>query len=264
MTFHPPYLTSQPLYLCHHTDGTDICIDVLLYWWHHNKCVSHHTWHTCDNIPNLNLKTFTVYDINDHVFGHHKHSMHDIRSPLYDIHPLFRTSQHFMYDIKATVSDLTSIVSVSSHPPYWWHHSHYMDGISSNISVTSYPLNIWHNIHEVWHHNTLCWWHHTLHMCDILCTVDDIAYTLSHKTRVFMIPHSLQAWLHTRSIRHFTHCMFVITTSPLISHPLLNDITPRFHVTSYALYRTSRPILMSSQSCTYDVTASIYETTSSM
>ena len=26
-----PYLTSQPLYLCHHTDGTHICIDVSLY-----------------------------------------------------------------------------------------------------------------------------------------------------------------------------------------------------------------------------------------
>ena len=31
---HPPYLTSQPLYLCHHTNGTHICIDVALYrWW---------------------------------------------------------------------------------------------------------------------------------------------------------------------------------------------------------------------------------------
>ena len=30
-TSHPPYLTSQPLFLCHHTDGTDICIDVSLY-----------------------------------------------------------------------------------------------------------------------------------------------------------------------------------------------------------------------------------------
>ena len=30
-TSHPPYLTSQPLYLCHHTDGTHRCIDVSLY-----------------------------------------------------------------------------------------------------------------------------------------------------------------------------------------------------------------------------------------
>ena len=30
-TSHSPYLTSQPLYLCHHTDGTHRCIDVSLY-----------------------------------------------------------------------------------------------------------------------------------------------------------------------------------------------------------------------------------------
>ena len=65
-------------------------------------------------------------------------------------------------------------------------------------------------------------------------------------------------------IRHCTHCIFVITTSPLISHPLLNDITPTFCVTSYALYRTSYPIIMSSLSRTYDITTSNYETTSSM
>ena len=66
-------------------DGTHICIDVSPYWWHHNKCVSHHTWHTYDIIPNLYPITFTLYDINDHVLWHHIHGIHDIRSPLYDI-----------------------------------------------------------------------------------------------------------------------------------------------------------------------------------
>ena len=64
--------------------GTNICIDVSLYPWHH-MCVSHHTWHTYDNIHNLHHITFTLYDINDHVLWHHKHCIHDIRSPLYDI-----------------------------------------------------------------------------------------------------------------------------------------------------------------------------------
>ena len=36
-------------------------------------------------IPNLHHMKFTLYDINDHVLWHHKHSIHDIRSPLYDI-----------------------------------------------------------------------------------------------------------------------------------------------------------------------------------
>ena len=85
LTSHPLYLTSQPLYLCHHTDGTHICIDVSLYWWHHNKCVINHTWHTSDIIPNLHHITFTLYDVSDHVLWHHKHCVHDSRSPLYDI-----------------------------------------------------------------------------------------------------------------------------------------------------------------------------------
>ena len=85
LTSHPACLTSQPLYLCHHTDGTHICIDVPHYRWHHNKCVSHHTRHMCDIIHILNHITVTVYDINDHVLCHHKHSIHAIRSPLYDI-----------------------------------------------------------------------------------------------------------------------------------------------------------------------------------
>ena len=101
-------------------------------------------------------------------------------------------------------------------------------------------------------------------MCDILCTADDIASTLSHQTTVFMMSHPLQTWHHTPCIRHCPHCIFVNTSSPLISHPLLNDITPTFCVTSYALYITSHPVLMSSHYCTYDSTTFIYETTSSM
>ena len=85
LTSHRPYLTSQPLYLCHHTDGTHICIDVPLYRWHHNKCVSHHTRHMCDIIHIRNHITFTVYDINVHVLWNHKHPIHAITSPLYDI-----------------------------------------------------------------------------------------------------------------------------------------------------------------------------------
>ena len=100
-------------------------------------------------------------------------------------------------------------------------------------------------------------------MCDILCTAEDIAGTLSHQTAVFIMSQPLQAWHHTPYIRHCTQCIFVITTSPLISHPLLNDITPTFCVT-YVLYITSHPILLSSHYCTYDITTYIYETTSSI
>ena len=101
-------------------------------------------------------------------------------------------------------------------------------------------------------------------MYDIFCTADDIAPTLSHQTRIFTMSHPLRAWQHIPCIRHHTHCNSVITPSPLTSHPLLYDIIPTFCVTSYELYTTSHPILMPSHYCTYDITDSIYETTSSM
>ena len=101
-------------------------------------------------------------------------------------------------------------------------------------------------------------------MYDMLCTANDNTTTLSHQTRVFMMSHPLQEGQHSPCIRHCTHCIYVITPSSLTSHPLLYDITPSFCVTSYELYIISHPILMSSHYCTYDITASIYETTSSM
>ena len=67
---------------------------------------------------------------------------------------------------------------------------------------------------------------------------------------------------HTPCIRHCTHCIFVIMTSPLISRPLLYDILPTFCVTSYELYISSHPILMSSHYSTYDIRISIYESSS--
>ena len=76
--------------------------------------------------------------------------------------------------------------------------------------------------------------------------------------------HPCPAWHRTTCIRHCTHCIFVITTSPQISHPLLNDITPTFSVTSYALYITSDSILKLSHYSTYAITTSIYETISSI
>ena len=184
--------------------------------------------------------------------------MYDITATIYmtsyalnmTSHPQFRTSHHFMYDIKSTISDLMSTVSVSSHPLYRWYHNHYMYDITSSIHETSYPLYLWHHTHYVWHHNPVCWWHHTRHMYDIICTTEDVTSTLSHQTTVFMTSHLLQAWYHTHSIRQYTHAIFVITTSPLISHPFLYDIKPTICVTSYALYISSHPLFVSSHYCT--------------
>ena len=152
---------------------------------------------------------------------------------------------------------ITPTLSMISQPPYIWYHIRY----TCDILPTIY---IWYHIHYVWQHNTVCCWYHTQNMCDIICTTDDITYTLTHQTTVFMMSHTLRAWHHNHSFRHRTHCVFVITTSPLISYPILYDIIPTICVTSYALYITSYQLLMSLHFCTYDITATIYETTSNM
>ena len=94
-------------------------------------------------------------------------------------------------------------------------------------------------------------------MYDILCTADDNTPTLSHQTTIIMISHPLQPWQHSPCIKYHTHCIYVTTPSPLTSHHLLYDITPTFCVTSYEVYITSQPIVISSNYSTYDITASL-------
>ena len=101
-------------------------------------------------------------------------------------------------------------------------------------------------------------------MYDIICVTKVVTSTLSHQATIFITSHPLQEWHHSPCIRHHTNCFFVVTTSPLISHPLLYDITPTICVTSYALYITSYPLLILSHYSTYDSTTLTYETTSHM
>ena len=126
----------------------------------------------------------------------------------------------------------------------------------STIFLTSYPLCLTTQ--------PSVWLHHTRHMYDNICATVDVTSTLSHQTTIFMTSHPLHAWHHTSCIIQCTNCIFVITISPRISHPLLYDIIPTICVTSYELYIISYPILMSSHYSTYDSTNLTYETTSNM
>ena len=101
------------------------------------------------------------------------------------------------------------------------------------------------------------------YMYDILCTAYDNIHTLSPQATIFMMSHPLQAWQHSPCIRHCTHFICHHTVSTDISLTFVWHHT-NLLVTSYELYRTSHPNLMSSHFCTYDITASIYETTSNM
>ena len=136
--------------------------------------------------------------------------------------------------------------------------------------------------------------YHIRYTCDILHTIYMISYPLCMTTQhcVWLIPHSAYALHHlhyrcyhihsitphhsiydvtstsgvtSQTLYQISHPLYLfITTSPLIWYPPLYDIIPTIWVTSYALYITSYPLLKSSHYCTYAITASIYETTSSM
>ena len=181
-------------------------------------------------------------------------------------------------DIISSLFDLKPSFS-GHHTHYIRHHVHCICVITPTLPMISQPLlcmishpvYVRHSVYYIYdiiptmyENNPVCWLHHTLHMYDIICATEDVTSTLTHQATIFMISHPIQAYHHSPCIRNDTNSVFVITTSPLKSHPLLYDITPTICVTSYALCMTSYPLLMSSHYFTYDSTTLTYETTSSM
>ena len=165
----------------------------------------------------------------------------------------------------------SSPLYLASRPLYLCHHNHPIDDITATIWMVSHPVYMWHRTPYIYDIISSKYDITTLYVDDATLSIyvtsfplQMTSYTLSPQTIGFMMSHPLRAWHYTPCIRHCTHCIFVITTSPLISHPLFNDITATFCVTSYALYITSHPILMSLHYSIYDITVSIYETPCSM
>ena len=94
-----------------------------------------------------------------------------------------------------------------------------MYDITYSIHVTSDRLYLWHHIHYVWQHNTVCFWYDTQHMCDIICTRDDITSTLPHQITVFdvtstsgMTSHPLYQTLHPLYLCHLNLSTYIIPT----------------------------------------------------
>ena len=115
------------------------------------------------------------------------------------------------------------------------------DTSEHSVLMTQHSAYVWHPLHCKWHR---------IH-----------SFTSNH--RIYEVTSS-SGMTSQPCIRHHTHCIFIITSSPLISHPLLYDITPTFCVRLYSLNISWHPILISSHYSTDDITTSIYETTSSM
>ena len=146
---------------------------------------------------------------------------------------------------------------------YLCHHTTSIDDITAILCMISHPVYVRHSVHYIYDiiptkydNTTLCVDYITLGTCMTSFAFQKTSHPLFHS-------ESQCLWFHIL-FRHHTNCIFVITNSPLISHPLLYDITSTICMASYALYITSYPLLMSSHYCTYYSTTLTYEETSRM
>ena len=141
-------------------------------------------------------------------------------------HSQLRTSHHFMYVIMSTLSDLTSTVSLSSHPPYRWYHSHCMYDLTSSISVTSHPLYIYDIISTKYDITTLCVDNATLGICMT-------SFALQMPTHALYQTKPLYLWCHI----HFRQD----NTAPV------SDMAPTVSMSSHRLHWHLTPFCVTSQ-----------------
>ena len=221
LSSHPSYLTSQPLSLCHHTEGTDISINVSLYPWHH-KCVSHHTWHTCDIIPNLHHITFTLWhQWSCFMTSRTLHSWHQISSMWHHIHSLGHHTTLFM---------TSSPRYLTSRPLYLCHHNHPINDITATIWMVSQPVYMWHHIPYIYDIistkcdiTTLCVGDTTLGICVTSFPLQMTSHTLYHTKSQYLschihfrhdiTPHAPTVSLSSQPL-HWYHTHFWMTSHP--------------------------------------------------
>ena len=143
MTSSTLYLTSCPLYLCHHTHpidditATKWMVSHPVYLWHHIPCI-YDIMSTKYDITTLCVDDTTLgicvtsfaLQMTSHTLYHHKP-------------PYLWCHINFGHGINTTVSDSTPTVSLSSQPLHWYHTQFWM---------TSHPASVWHHMHFIEHH----------------------------------------------------------------------------------------------------------------
>ena len=255
------YLTWYRIYLCYQTHLIDDMTPYVrmkshpLHAWHHRHYIWHHihscwqhtivcmSWHTLCLWNHMHEKwclTCCVYDYLSSIPGV-KPVKTAISSTLYAITPsqsktshlLCKASQvayvcHEMHSTGHHIHTLSQqrLVFMTLHALYSVHHMHY---------IWQRIYSVWCEIHYIWYiTHWLYLWYQTLYIHDI--------YTLYGITHSFMTTHhcvpsqTLCLILYSKYFWHYTKCTIFMTRSQCKSSHL----------------------------CNYDITASIYETTSNM
>ena len=96
-----------------------------------------------------------------------------------------------------------------------------MYDITYHTHLISYPLYLWHPIYHVWQHNNVYCCYHTRHMCDIICTTDDIIFppiTPNHS-----VCHGMStSGMTSQPLYQTSHQLY------LFHHNISNAVTPTF------------------------------------
>ena len=205
VTSQPLCLSSQQLYLCHHTQWinfikSSVCMTSQpLCLWHHMQ----YMWHHMNNLGCHITLCMTS-------------------GPLY----LTSIPMHLSHHINP-IDDITASICMISHPVYLWHHFHYIYDISTKYDLT-----------------TLCSGRNTRHMYDILCTAD-ATHPLYHTKPQYLWCHihlshenttpvlDIACTVSMSSVRlhwHLTH--FFMTSHPPLCDFIwtLYKITPNLYV----------------------------------
>ena len=121
------------------------------------------------------------------------------------------TPSHNLYDF-TTTSDMTS------HPLYQTSHKLYL--FHHNLSTDITPTFAWHNTH---------------YMCDIICTIYNIIFTVYVTTLLNLWQHNLDIWNHTQYAVQNIHYPCDITVISLCHHThCIESITPSLCMTSHS------------------------------
>ena len=138
----PLYLTSRPLYLCHHTHPID---DITATIWviSHPVYLWHHIAYSSDIIS-------TKYDIRHSMLltPHSAYVWHPLHCRWHHIHSI--TPNHSIYDVTSTSEMISRPLYQTLHPLYLCHHN-----LSADITASFE-------------------WHHTHLLCDIICTIYNV------------------------------------------------------------------------------------------
>ena len=122
VTSSPQYLTSRPLYLCHHTHPIDD-IKATIWMVSHPVYLWHHTPYICDIISTK--YDMTTRSVDDTTLGICVtfFALQMTSPPLYHPKPQYLWCHiHFRHDITPSVSHFAPAVSLSSQPLHWYTH----------------------------------------------------------------------------------------------------------------------------------------------